>query len=470
MSQPSGTGTQPGALVLPAGLRLPQVQLLLGVELDRIDWSVLEWIVRERLPEHQSLEFKGELYRNRQEELAKDSAGMANASGGLIIVGIAEDDSGRADRLTNLPLNDQDRRQMLEAIGRIEPLTPDLTVVPIPATHDPVRGAYLIFVPASTVAPHGVWNATRTGYSWPIREDTRTRWMREPEISRRYRDRFSAAKGQIDRLDDTWRTGKAGCDHRLSGWIAVAVAPDRAGGALRIDRDAVQRSRSWLSESLLLLPDQGVIAPDSASLVGRRKLIHSSAYTYSGLSDQWHIELHLDGASFAGVRLIGDDGDFRGRRERFGNASSVTPIMALDIDAWLVRLLGLLSQHAIRSGAGGDLAVRASLLTSGLGSTLITEASDPSDVSTDQRMVPGSVAVGLPTRAEQTVSMSVATNPADLVAAAASLSLDVLSEFNVSESPALKSNGSLRESAIRLTGMSALRSWGVANGLIVAEE
>src|SRR5664280_2173173 len=46
------------------------------------------------------------------------------------------------------------------------------------------------------------------------------RWMREPELAARYRNRFAGDRRSIDRVSETLRLG-----HGQRGWLAVAVAP-----------------------------------------------------------------------------------------------------------------------------------------------------------------------------------------------------------------------------------------------------
>jgi hypothetical protein len=78
--------------------RLPGLEARLGASPEAVTLSALQLLVDDRLPEAADLEFKQTLYdrteRGRQ-NLATDVAAMANAAGGVIVLGIAEAD-GRA--------------------------------------------------------------------------------------------------------------------------------------------------------------------------------------------------------------------------------------------------------------------------------------------------------------------------------------------------------------------------------------
>jgi hypothetical protein len=93
------------------------------------DWTAVEvqQLIDERLDEGQRLEYKRELNlgsRSSRVEAAKDFSGMANAQGGLLIVGVIEEEQPDGRRLptgvapiTDGGLNDQLRDVLLSAVS-----------------------------------------------------------------------------------------------------------------------------------------------------------------------------------------------------------------------------------------------------------------------------------------------------------------------------------------------------------------
>ena len=280
----------------------------------------------------------------------------------------------------------------------------------------------MLLVPASESAPHGI--TRNDAYAWPIRDGTSARWMREPELAARYRDRFAGDRRSIDRVDTAWREGLERLDRGQRGWLAVTAAPTRPG-RLPLQRDAVQRPRAWLEGTAQRLPTNALLGSDAA--VGRRRVVHSNVAYCAGPSTDRRLELHTDGAGFAAIALA----DVQTLRPGPNMAPcALLAVRAIAVEKWTLALLGLLAEHAVRAGAGGDLVVRAQLIGCS-GDQLaqhplaITEFRDPPEVVLGQPLVEA------PRPTETTVSTSVATDPTDLIAAAAGVAGDLLAEFAV---------------------------------------
>jgi len=248
--------------------------------------------------------------------------------------------------------------------------------------------------------------------------------MREPELVARYRDRFAGDRRSIDRVDTAWREGLERLDRGQRGWLAVTAAPTRPG-RLPLQRDAVQRSRAWLEGTAQRLPTNALLGSDAA--VGRRRVVHSNVAYCAGPTTDRRLELHTDGAGFAAIALA----DVQTLRPGPNMAPcALLAVRAIAVEKWTLALLGLLAEHAVRAGAGGDLVVRAQLIGCS-GDQLaqhplaITEFRDPPEVVLGQPLVEA------PRPTETTVSTSVATDPTDLIAAAAGVAGDLLAEFAV---------------------------------------
>src|ERR1700761_5565290 len=92
-------------------------------------WSVeeVEELISGRVPEGQRLDYKRELHldtKSQKAEVAKDISGMANAQGGWIIFGVAEDESEEPFPREIVPLAADGRQTRLENIldSALEPV------------------------------------------------------------------------------------------------------------------------------------------------------------------------------------------------------------------------------------------------------------------------------------------------------------------------------------------------------------
>ncbi len=364
-------------LSIPLGVRVPRLEQLLGRRLDELDYLAVERLVAERVAEDLTLEFKRELYARDEkgkDEQAKDPAAMANASGGLILLGVDEDDQGRAARLLPVPLSDSERTRMVTIIvQRIAPRIPDLLLVTeLPDPANPTHGVYAIVVPASESGPHGI--TRNDGYAWPIREDTQVRYMREPELVDRFRNRFGGLQQQQTRAKQAFAEGLPRLGRGANAWLAIAASPARLG-RLQLTRQTLQASRSWLAAQLPQTASGTAWSPDLALTAGRRRVIHSSQSTYQGVSGDWHAELHLDGTGFAAQRLEVEP-------TRAGETTG-PPHIWLDtvaVGRWTATLLQLLAAHAVRAGGGGDLFVVTQLLGADAAFTFSWQDKDPDAV------------------------------------------------------------------------------------------
>jgi hypothetical protein len=134
--------------------RFPRVDALLGARLDtNAAPEAFEMLVDEQVAEFDQLEFKREMYAATEDarcELAKDVCDFANATGGVLICGIAEF-KGTASKLMPFEVSDSDVRHVNSVVAQ--------RVAPMPAVDvftvaDTGTGYLVISVPASPWAPH----------------------------------------------------------------------------------------------------------------------------------------------------------------------------------------------------------------------------------------------------------------------------------------------------------------------------
>jgi hypothetical protein len=185
--------------------RLPPVGHLPSWPVDRrllepvADWALedVQALVDERIAEGQRLDYKQELPLERDKdraELAKDISGMANAQGGLLIYGVAEDDSDEPRPVGMTPLPRAGQQTRVEDIL-------DSTVHPrldySCRTLDAGEGCVLVVrVAPRAGGPHMVQGYKQHRYF--IRRGTRTLPMSEDEV----RAAYEAARTRADKLGE----------------------------------------------------------------------------------------------------------------------------------------------------------------------------------------------------------------------------------------------------------------------------
>lgn len=123
--------------------------------------------------------------------MAKDVTALANARGGLIIIGINEDSQGCAESLSEVAVSDKKIGQMYNGLrARVVPYLPGIWISNLETATGSGKGSVLIAVPGSAIAPHALRMTSRPQYSFARRLGRTTAWLEESEIAALYRDRF----------------------------------------------------------------------------------------------------------------------------------------------------------------------------------------------------------------------------------------------------------------------------------------
>jgi hypothetical protein len=107
-------------------LKSPRLEALLGCSLDSIAEQNILRLVDGHVPEDADLDYKSKLYEPNEKgntDLASDVAAMANILGGLIVVGITENDRSQADSATPACLRGAEIGRIQQIIAsRVAPL------------------------------------------------------------------------------------------------------------------------------------------------------------------------------------------------------------------------------------------------------------------------------------------------------------------------------------------------------------
>jgi hypothetical protein len=343
-----------------AGWTLRLVDLL-GARLDQVTEEHLENLVTGGVREDSDLDFKHTRYGNtdqQRRDLAGDLAAMANSRGGLILIGI-HDENDVAVELTPVDLIDGEEARIRQiAAGNIAPhLMFDVRV--IESAGDPERGYYLLIVPPSTLRPHAVRQDRNLRY--PLRHGTTTRWLSEPEVADMYRDRFAVAAGQTQRLGQILTDGLNAMVLAEEAFIAVALVPTGAG-SMPIDLASVAAVGEWATNDIGPVNwFEGFFdrqAPPASPRVAANRLTLTTVYETSEPPGWVYVELYDDGAGFACHRLTDP------RRAWQGGERPDAWILNEQLLFQLARSLLLLGRHAGENcGAWGDALVEARLVS-----------------------------------------------------------------------------------------------------------
>ena len=220
----------------PMAVRLHRLTSRLGIEPAGLTPVHLQALCDLRTPEDVDLDFKREDSYTTSgsgglDELAKDVTALANARGGLIIVGVAEDSQGCAESLCEVALSDSKIGQMYNGLrARVVPYLPDIWINNLETAAGSGIGYMLIAVPGSSIAPHAVRMTNRPQYSFARRVGRTTAWLEESEIAALYRDRFRLAEEHRDKVLKVLQLGSE-WTRRLSPaatdriWLEVALVP-----------------------------------------------------------------------------------------------------------------------------------------------------------------------------------------------------------------------------------------------------
>ncbi|MGW1347610.1 hypothetical protein ACWCOV_41645, partial [Kribbella sp. NPDC002412] len=292
-------------------------------------------------------------------------------------------------------------------------------------------------------------------FTWPVREDRTTRQMLEPELAARYRGRFAAGQDRLEQLHRAEQDGQ----QRLSPdhtWLTVSVSASKPGH-LPADRESY---RSWLRDYFTSTP--WTLSVDAGALLGRRRVIFTDRFPFTGVSTDHHVELHTDGTGFAAIALP----------DKFpnGHAIQASQVDARYVDAnmvagWTTAFLDVLARHAARAGASGDLNIRTGLANGSNPLYLVEPFIVNGNDFGGYRVIPGSRPLTNPEPYETGAPLSITTSPRELVATAADIAHELVVEFGAPPTrPFLRLDGLVDATADPT--VASFRSWATSHGLL----
>lgn len=139
------------------------------------------------------------LQRLVEQEFAKDVTALANHAGGLLLIGVDEQDGAASEAVPSVSDPDRDSQRLRQALVNHAQPVPRTAFVPIPA----VGGHQLaVIIPPSPLAPHAVTGGRgddRRPLHWYVRDGAHVRALAESEVAERYRARFRGADDRAAR-------------------------------------------------------------------------------------------------------------------------------------------------------------------------------------------------------------------------------------------------------------------------------
>jgi hypothetical protein len=445
-------------------LRSRRLEALLGEPVDQLTAEHLQRLVLNNVAEEFDLDFKQALYGRGDSDrrsLAGDVCALANTAGGVILIGVEEDDQARAVAAPGVDLADVEVTRMRQIVGSLAAPMPPFEIYSIPDDPaSPVHGYYVVAVPRSSSAPHAT--IVNEALRFPRRNGATTRYLSEPELAAAYRDRLFGAAQQADRIVAITNEALQRID--LSDpYLAVSLVPDVPGDFI-IARDAFERFRQGIvGQNAMLLSNSITFLRAN---VGQRRFLADGG----GVSDEhpiarWaSVELHTDGSGVYVVRVAALSRPHRSDDDR--TLLIDDEWIALGIVSGLLRL----AQHARdRAAAGGNVLVRVQLVIAGSNPQLLRIAHTRQFGLADARDQRPPVI--WPKPAEAAADLDDLAQPGPPLIAAAAALLDELGQgHGVPEMGQLSRDGEIRRKYWGANWNRSVTTWAAQHGIKVTDE
>lgn len=331
---------------------------LFGADLAHLTEEHLRGLVEGQVREDDDLDFKRQRYGgsdSQKRELAADIAAMANHRGGVIVVGVRDENDVAVELTPVEPADGEEGRLRQVAAGGITPHVP-FHVEVVASENATGRVYYVLVVPPSPLRPHAVRKDIDLRY--PRRDGSSTRWLAEAEVAAMYRDRFAMVEDQLSRVEAIFDEGFSQMDLQADyACLAVALVPSTPG-SMSIGLARVRQLEAWAVEASGTYAWRGFYGHRPNGRAGVRR-VRLGPLLSDTKPQSNYAELHTDGSGFACEQVA--------RRPRVPEESAGIEIGNGSLLWKLARSVRLLGRHAVENtGAWGDAVVVAKLLGSGM--------------------------------------------------------------------------------------------------------
>ncbi|MFD6925819.1 helix-turn-helix domain-containing protein [Streptomyces sp. NPDC059944] len=337
-------------------LRSRRLEGLFGARLDAVTYAHIAALKANAVSEAYDLDFKKELYGGNdraKRDLAGDVTALANTAGGVLLLGVDEDDQARAADLPGVVLSDDEVLRYRNIVADMVHPLPTFDIRQIEDPSRPGHGFLMIAVLRSPSAPHGV--RVNEGLRYPRRNGASIIYLTESDVAVAYQDRFARRQTRYDDLLRFERDLIGRLDVSDQTYIVVTLVPDLSGDFTLNNQSMRTFREETIDRDLLVIP-RGVAV--RYVTVGNRRLIAHGGSEPSRAS--WiACELHQSGAgSFAAIAA--NRSDLAQSSQSLSTPTSLIQDEDLVLDIWSgLRLLALHARD--RAATGGSATVRATL-------------------------------------------------------------------------------------------------------------
>ena len=211
-------------------IRHAGLEALFGSRLSELRWQQLVNL-KESMEESDIVDFKVAFAAgpNAAVEFAKDICAFANAQGGALIFGVAEE-NGVAKSLEPIEFSETKEQQLRSwAHGKAFP-SPEIEFVRVATPDDANRGCLIVIVAKSARAPHAVQPDRDSGLRYVLRAGRDTRSLSESEVAERYRNRFVSAEARVERVEAISKAARERLRAEPSDcWVTLTLVPESQG-------------------------------------------------------------------------------------------------------------------------------------------------------------------------------------------------------------------------------------------------
>lgn len=441
--------------------RAPAVEAILGVPIDETTLSkdVLQHLVDTAARESEQLDLKSKPHLSEtgpstapstedgvlekgwsaEQEFAKDVCAFANHMGGLLLVGV-RDEEEVAVEVMDPPVTDPGalEQRLRQALVNYAAPVPRFQCIPIPAGSG---GFYLaIVVPASITAPHAVRGASSNAkrpLHYPVRDGADTRWLLEHEIADRYRARAAGRDERMALREDVVAKGvealARGPEDDL--WLYVAIVPESTVQA-RLDQATVAAISGWLREYGFVSPLERMLLFRTAPLPAPGRVTATAHQAHRAGDEEadpreQYVELYADGRAFAATAVVA-------RTNEKGELGALGELTLSDDAIMLVDLV--VSWAAHQAGAWGEAEAVVGLVGSA-SDEFVQPVTIHAVVGGDLRRLAGTRPVRGPLRSSTSVDLSAGSTQLGRLAAARDVLTVLLHHFGISEPRQVEPDG-----------------------------
>lgn len=351
----------------------------LGLDLRPLEYKDFEDAVRQGVQERADLDWKRD---PSKDALPSDVAAMANSRGGLICIGVQEENGTSAAReLVPTDITDQVQRELGQAISAV--VRPRIASIEFFALPNPLdesnrTGILVVKVNPSSSAPHMIEKKGDQAFRAPYRQGARTEYMTEYELARAYMARAATHASVVERrqelVEDAENRIQIG-ENDL--WvIATAIPVDPIPKDLRCpltaDRlatlihQAKETSVETLPRSSLRPAILDYADPSTRNIrrgPGGSMVIFSYVAGEPNMTKGAYLMFYEDGSSVLAVKSRMDIMNDRSSPNEIDKIVNGRQLNTVSIEGFAADFFSVLDEHAKSVGGGGEVKVVAGVLS-----------------------------------------------------------------------------------------------------------